>query len=87
MAKSSTRSQEALVARRELERKRDCLLGRLHDRAGDVAATKELQNVSNALAESDVEVDDDRPHRLRTAGLSFFDRLRQRWKKGETRAR
>ncbi len=85
MAKSRTPAHEALLARRELERTRDHLLERLHDRSADSAATEELRNVYNALAASDPAVGDVRPGRLRSAGLSFFDRLRERWTKRESR--
>jgi hypothetical protein len=78
MVESTTLARNALDTRRDLERTRDRLLARLHDRASDVAATEELQSVYDALAASDLEVDDGRPARLRRAGLSFFQRLRER---------
>ena len=76
---------EPLSSRAALEQAQDRLLARLHARSDDFAATEELQAVTNKLATLRSEADDDRPRRLRRSGLSFFDRLRARWHRRNSR--
>lgn len=74
-----------ISSRAALEQTRDRLLVRLHARSDDFAATEELQAVHGELAALDGDADDARPDRLRRSGLSFFDGLRVRWHRRNSR--
>jgi hypothetical protein len=85
VATSSAQHHEPVSSRFALEQARDRLLARLHVRPDDFAATEELQGVGDKLATLRSDADDDRPGRLRRSGLSFFDGLRARWHRRNSR--
>jgi hypothetical protein len=67
------------------EQARDRLLARLHAGSDDFAATEELQAVHGESATLCSDANDDRTRRLRRSGLSFFDGLRARWHRRDSR--
>jgi hypothetical protein len=85
VATSNAERYEPVSSRTALEQARDCLLARLHARPDDFAATEELRGVGDKLATLGSDADDDRAGRLRRSGLSFFDRLRARWHRRNSR--
>jgi hypothetical protein len=85
VATSNAESYEPVSSRTALEQARDRLLARLHARPDDFAATEELQGVGHKLAALRSDADDGRPGRLRRSGLSFFDGLRARWHRRNSR--
>jgi hypothetical protein len=85
VAPSSAERYEPVSSRAALEQARDRLLARLHARPDDFAATQELQGVGDKLATLRSDADHDRPRRLRRSGLSFFDGLRARWHRRNSR--
>jgi hypothetical protein len=87
LATSDAQYHEAVSSRTALEQARDRLLTRLHARPDDFAATEELQGVGDKLATLRSDADDDRPGRLRLSGFSFFDGLRARWNRRNSRRR